>query len=61
MDAAGRDFHALGASTLRFAIEHAEELEAALLRAHGGTRSRGLPRAGAGQAGSLAALSCKRR
>ena len=31
MDAAGRDFHALGASTLRFAIEHAEELEAALL------------------------------
>jgi bacillithiol biosynthesis cysteine-adding enzyme BshC len=31
MDAAGREFHALGASTLRFAIEHAEELEAALL------------------------------
>ncbi len=31
MDAAGRDFHALGASTLRFAIEHAEQLEAALL------------------------------
>ena len=31
MDAAGRDFHTLGASTLRFAIEHAEELEAALL------------------------------
>ena len=31
MNAAGRDFHALGASTLRFAIEHAEELEAALL------------------------------
>jgi bacillithiol biosynthesis cysteine-adding enzyme BshC len=31
MDAAGRDFHALGAPTLRFAIEHAEELEAALL------------------------------
>jgi bacillithiol biosynthesis cysteine-adding enzyme BshC len=31
MDAAGRDFHALGASALRFAIEHAEELEAALL------------------------------
>jgi bacillithiol biosynthesis cysteine-adding enzyme BshC len=31
MDAAGRDFHALGASTLRFAIEHAEELETALL------------------------------
>jgi bacillithiol biosynthesis cysteine-adding enzyme BshC len=31
MDAAGRDFHALGASALRHAIEHAEELEAALL------------------------------
>ena len=31
MDAAGREFHTLGASTLRFAIEHAEELEAALL------------------------------
>ena len=31
MDAAGREFHALGAPTLRFAIEHAEELEAALL------------------------------
>jgi bacillithiol biosynthesis cysteine-adding enzyme BshC len=31
MDASGRDFHALGASTLRSAIEHAEELEAALL------------------------------
>jgi bacillithiol biosynthesis cysteine-adding enzyme BshC len=31
MDAAGRDFHTLGASTLRFAIEHADDLEAALL------------------------------
>jgi bacillithiol biosynthesis cysteine-adding enzyme BshC len=31
MDAAGREFHALGASTLRFAIKHAEELESALL------------------------------
>jgi bacillithiol synthase len=31
MDASGRDFHALGASTLRYAIEHAEELEVALL------------------------------
>ena len=31
MDAAGRDFHALGASTLQFAIEHAEDLESALL------------------------------
>lgn len=32
MDAAGRDFHALGASTLRYALEHAEELETALVR-----------------------------
>ena len=31
MDAAGREFHALGERTLRYAIEHAEELEAALL------------------------------
>ncbi len=31
MDAAGREFHARGASTLRAAIERAEELEAALL------------------------------
>jgi bacillithiol synthase len=31
MDAAGRAFHALGASTLRAAIERAEELEEALL------------------------------
>ena len=31
MDAAGRDFHALGASTLRAAIEQAEAFEAALL------------------------------
>jgi bacillithiol biosynthesis cysteine-adding enzyme BshC len=31
MDAAGRDFHALGAGALRYAIEHAEELESALL------------------------------
>ena len=31
MDAAGRDFHALGARALRAAIEQAEELEAALL------------------------------
>ncbi|MGA1983265.1 MAG: bacillithiol biosynthesis cysteine-adding enzyme BshC [Acidobacteriaceae bacterium] len=31
MDAAGRDFHTLGAPTLRHAIEHAEELESALL------------------------------
>jgi bacillithiol biosynthesis cysteine-adding enzyme BshC len=31
MDAAGREFHTLGASTLRFAIEHAEELETDLL------------------------------
>src|SRR6266702_3631967 len=31
MDAASRDFHALGESALRHAIEHAEEFEAALL------------------------------
>lgn len=31
MDAAGQDFHALGASALRYAIEHADELEVALL------------------------------
>jgi bacillithiol biosynthesis cysteine-adding enzyme BshC len=31
MDAASRGFHALGATALRAAIEHAEELEAALL------------------------------
>ncbi len=31
MDAASRGFHALGASTLRYAIEHAAELQAALI------------------------------
>lgn len=31
MDAASRGFHALGASTLRYAIEHADELHSALL------------------------------
>jgi bacillithiol synthase len=31
MDAAVRGFHALGAETLRYAIEHAEELQAALI------------------------------
>jgi len=31
MDAAGREFHMLGAGVLRYAIEHAEELETALL------------------------------
>ncbi len=31
MDAAGRDFHALGKSTLRYALDHADELHAALL------------------------------
>jgi bacillithiol synthase len=31
MDAAGRDFHTLGAPALRYAIKHAEDLEAALL------------------------------
>jgi bacillithiol biosynthesis cysteine-adding enzyme BshC len=35
MDAASRDFHALGASTLQYAIEHAAELETALIaRSH---------------------------
>jgi bacillithiol synthase len=32
MDAASREFHALGAETLRYAIEHAAELEEALLK-----------------------------
>jgi bacillithiol biosynthesis cysteine-adding enzyme BshC len=31
MDAAGRDFHALGAATLRYAIEHADDLHQALV------------------------------
>jgi bacillithiol biosynthesis cysteine-adding enzyme BshC len=31
MDSSARGFHALGASTLRYAIEHAEELQAALM------------------------------
>jgi uncharacterized protein YllA (UPF0747 family) len=31
MDAAGREFHSLGAPALRYAIEHADPLEAALL------------------------------
>jgi bacillithiol synthase len=31
MDAASREFHALGASTLRYAIEHAAELQEALI------------------------------
>jgi bacillithiol synthase len=41
MDAASREFHALGASTLRYAIEHAEELQSALM-----TRSEELVKAG---------------
>ncbi len=41
MDAAGPDFHALGALTLRFAIEYADTLEAALLE-----RTRELEQAG---------------
>ncbi len=41
VDAAGREFHAQGAKTLRAAIEHAEELEAALL-----DRSKALEAAG---------------
>ena len=32
MDAASREFHALAAGTLRYAIEHADELEAGLLK-----------------------------
>lgn len=32
MDAAGREFHALGATSLRYAIEHGDELEQALLQ-----------------------------
>jgi len=32
LDAASRDFHALGATSLRFAIENADDLEEALLR-----------------------------
>ncbi len=32
MDAAPAEFHAMGTATLRYALEHAEELEAALLR-----------------------------
>jgi bacillithiol biosynthesis cysteine-adding enzyme BshC len=31
MDAASREFHALGAATLRYAMEHAEELQMALI------------------------------
>jgi bacillithiol synthase len=31
MDAASREFHALGANTLKYAIEHAEELQMALI------------------------------
>ena len=41
MDASMREFHALGAAALRFAIEHAEELEEALME-----RSEALVRAG---------------
>jgi len=41
MDAASRGFHALGASTVRYAIEHAEELQKALI-----ARSEELVRAG---------------
>jgi bacillithiol biosynthesis cysteine-adding enzyme BshC len=41
MDAASREFHALGADTLRYAIEHAAELQQALL-----TRSEELVTAG---------------
>jgi bacillithiol biosynthesis cysteine-adding enzyme BshC len=41
MDAASRGFHALGARTLRYAIEHADELQAALI-----ARSKELVKAG---------------
>jgi bacillithiol biosynthesis cysteine-adding enzyme BshC len=41
MDAASRGFHALGAGTLRYAIDHADELQAALI-----ARSEELVRAG---------------
>jgi bacillithiol biosynthesis cysteine-adding enzyme BshC len=41
MDAASRGFHAMGASTLRYAIEHAAELQQALI-----TRSEELVKAG---------------
>ena len=44
MDAAGREFHALGASTLRAAIERAEELEAALLARTAELERRGITR-----------------
>jgi len=41
MDAAGREFHRLGASTLKYAVEHADELQEALL-----ARSRDLEASG---------------
>ena len=41
MDAAGREFHRLGASTLGFAIEHADELEQALLDRSGDLEAAG--------------------
>ncbi len=41
MDAAGREFHRLGASTLRYAIEHADTLEEALLRRSEQLQARG--------------------
>ncbi len=50
MDAAGREFHALGERTLRYAIEHAAELEEACWRGRRSLR-RGVSRAGAGEAG----------
>ena len=57
MDAAGRDFHALGAGALRDAIEHAEELEAALLARTCGVGGGGVSCAGAGEGGGFAAVS----
>ncbi len=52
MDAAAREFHALGASTLRYAIEHAAELEEALLARSEELESGGVSCAGAGGGGA---------
>ena len=57
MDAAAREFHALGARTLRYAIEHAEELEAALLARSEGAGGGRISCAGAGGWRGIAAVS----
>lgn len=41
MDASSREFHALGIKTLRYAIEHADELETALVKRSGELESLG--------------------